>query len=577
MRTRTKIVCTLGPAVNTYEKILELIDAGMNVARINFSHGTHEEHKKTIDLLKKAREEKNVPLAIMLDTKGPEIRVGVLDQPIPVQKGDTLTLGDPSFPIEPLEALSPLKKGDFVLFDDGYIGAEVVETTPLTIKFLNGGEVKSQKGVNLPHVDVPLPAMTERDIHDIRFGCVQDVDLIAASFIRSAAHVREIKDLLLKEGKPEILILAKIENSLGVENFDSIVQIADGIMIARGDLGVELPIEEVPILQKMMIRKCVQASKSVITATQMLESMMHNPRPTRAEASDVANAVYDSTSAIMLSGETAVGKYPIATVKLMKRIVEAAEEDFSYQDFFYHQSRSLSHDISSSISLASVKTAYSSDATAIFTYTNSGLTARLISRNRPEMPVLALTKNPKTYHQLSLSWGVIPIGPETASDNKQALSILSDHALKNDYVQFGDLVVVTSGTPFGVTGTTNTMVVESIGEVLVRGDESEGPEISGEVVILLTPDRFSVRAAKDKIVVLPKFTEEYIPILENARAVILQNHPEDEASEDHAIEVAKEKGIPIIVRADEALRRLQDGLLVTLNPERGTVHKHMSK
>jgi len=577
MRTRTKIVCTLGPAVNTYEKILELIDAGMNVARINFSHGTHEEHKKTIDLLKKARKERDVPLAIMLDTKGPEIRVGVLDKPIPVQRDDIRILGDPSFPIEPLEALKPLKKGDFVLFDDGYIGSEVVETSPLTIKFLNGGEIKSQKGVNMPHVDVPLPAMTERDIRDIRFGCAQDVDLIAASFIRSADHVREIKDLLLKEGKPEILILAKIENSLGVENFDSIVQIADGIMIARGDLGVELPIEEVPILQKMMIRKCVQASKSVITATQMLESMMHNPRPTRAEASDVANAVYDSTSAIMLSGETAVGKYPIETVKLMRRIVEAAEEDFSYQDFFYHQSRSPSHDISSSISLASVKTAYSSDATAIFTYTNSGLTARLISRNRPEMPILALTKNPKTYHQLSLSWGVIPIGPEQARNNKEALTILSDHALKNDYVQFGDLVVVTSGTPFGVTGTTNTMVVESIGEVLVRGDASEGLEISGEIAIVLTPDGYSTRLAKDKIVVLPKFTEEYIPILENARAVILQNYPEDEASEDHALEVAKEKGIPIIVRADEALRRLQDGLLVTLNPKRGTVHKQMSK
>ncbi|NGX48116.1 MAG: hypothetical protein K1000chlam3_01506, partial [Chlamydiae bacterium] len=378
--------------------------------------------------------------------------------------------------------------------------------------------------------------------------------------------------LLLEQGKSEIHIIAKIESSLGVKNFDSILQVADGIMVARGDLGVELPIEDVPVLQKMMIRKCVQASKPVITATQMLESMMHNPRPTRAEASDVANAIYDSTSAIMLSGETAVGKYPIQTVKLMRSIVEAAEADFPYRDFFYRDSRVEFHDIPSSISLASVKTAYSSGAKAIFAFTSSGSTARLISRYRPEMPIVALTSNLKTYNQLAFNWGVIPIEPSHANNANEALAITSNFARDRGIVQFGDLVVVTAGT-FGVSGSTNMMIVESIGEVLVRGDESEGAEIEGQIQIILTPDEYSARIAIGKIVVIAKFDEAYIPVVQKAKGIILQNHPEDEDSESHAQEEAKKLGIPIIVRADGALRRLQDGQSITMDPERGTVYK----
>jgi len=574
MRTRTKIICTIGPAVGSYEKILELIDAGMNVARVNFSHGTHADHKETIDKLKKAREERGVPLAIMLDTKGPEIRVGVLEAPIPVERGQKLFLGE-DIPISPKMALDPLQKGDFVLFDDGYIGSEVVEIKKngVVVEFLNSGAIKSQKGVNMPRVDVPLPAMTEQDIRDIQFGCQQDVDLIAASFIRSASHVREIKALLHELGKPEIHIIAKIENSLGVENFDSILQVADGIMVARGDLGVELPIEDVPVLQKMMIRKCVQASKPVVTATQMLESMMLNPRPTRAEASDVANAIYDSTSAIMLSGETAVGKYPIETVKLMKKIVESAEEDFPFRDFFYRDSRVESHDISTSIALASVKTAYSSGAKAIFAFTSSGSTARIISRFRPEMPIVALTFNAKTYHQLAFSWGVIPAEPVQVSNAQEAFALASAFAREQKIITFGDLVVVTAGTPLGVTGTTNMMVVESIGEVLVRGDESEGFEIEGKVQIILEPDPNQAKIAAGKIVVLTKYDESFQPLVKKAKAIILQNHPEDEESEALAKEAAKKLNIPIIVRADEAVRRLQDGLSVTMDPTRGTVYK----
>lgn len=568
----------MGPAVSSYGTILELIDAGMNVARINFSHGTHEEHKKTIDNLKKARKEKKVPLAIMLDTKGPEVRIGILDKEITVERGDKLLLvrekGD-GLPITPGIALDPLEKGDFVLFDDGYIGSEVVEVSSkgVVVEFLNAGVIKSQKGVNIPRVSIPLPAMTDKDVEDIKFGCQEDVDFIAASFIRSAEHVREIKSLLLEQGKEEIQIIAKIENSLGVENFDSIVQVADGIMVARGDLGVELPIEDVPVLQKMMIRKCVHASKPVVTATQMLESMMHNPRPTRAEASDVANAIYDSTSCVMLSGETAVGKYPVQTVKLMRSIIQTAEADFAYEDFFFRDARIDTHDISSSISVASVKTAYDAGAKAIFAFTSSGSTARIISRFRPEMPIVALTNNEKTYNQLAFNWGVIPVAPHHAKNAQEALEITSNFAQENGIVQYGDLVVVTAGTPFGMSGTTNMMVVESIGEVLVRGDESEGEKLDGEVKVVLTPDEYAVKAAKDKIVVLSKFNEEYQPVVKKAKAIILQNHPEDHESEEEALEYAKELSIPIIVRADEALRRLSDGQIVTMDPAQGIVYK----
>lgn len=341
--TRTKIICTMGPAVSDYEKILELIDAGMNVARINFSHGTHDEHKKVIQNLKKAREAKKIPLAIMVDTKGPEIRLGDMKNgAVPVQAKQKILLvkkevmgDDKQISLTPPEVLDDVEPGMRLLFDDGYIIAKVIEVSAkgVLLEMENAGTIKSHKSVSIPNAQANLPAMTEQDVSDITFACKNDVDLIAASFIRSADHVLEIKKLLASQGKSDILVIAKIENSLGVQNFDSILEVADGIMVARGDLGVELPLEKVPGLQKMMIRKCLQVAKPIATATQMLESMIKNPRPTRAEVSDVANAIYDSSSSVMLSGETAVGSYPIETVKMMKSIIHEAEQDFSYKDF----------------------------------------------------------------------------------------------------------------------------------------------------------------------------------------------------------------------------------------------------
>lgn len=583
MLTRTKIVCTIGPSVNTLEKMLELIDAGMNAARLNFSHGTQEEHLKVIQNLKKAREMKKVPLAIILDTKGPEIRVGkIKDGQINVNEGQKLllikdaTLGDEKgIPITPSFVLDDLKTGMTVLFDDGYISSKVIEagSKGVLVEIQNGGVIKTHKGVNVPGANIDLPAMTEQDIKDITFGCQQDVDIIAASFIRSAEHVLEIKKLLIQQGKSDILVIAKIENSLGVHNFDSIVKVADGIMVARGDLGVELPLEQVPILQKMMIRKCSHSSKPVVTATQMLESMIKNPRPTRAEVSDVANAIYDSTSSVMLSGETAMGQYPIEAVKMMRKIVEETEKQFNYREFFDADSRQPCHDVSTAVSLSTVKTAYSVDAKAIFAITSSGFTARLLSRFRPAMPIFALSNHEKIYHQLAFYWGVVPIPPMVAQNVQEAFSTISSFTMERGQVDYGDLVIVTAGAPFGISGTTNMMMVESIGDVIVRGKMKKGKKVHGKIALILSSDHKKELEAQGRIAVISQCDDSYLNIFKHAIGIVLQNDPSDKKSEKSALAMAESLDIPILVQAEFALNLLKDGQIVTLDPQKGIVYK----
>ncbi len=485
MVTRTKIVCTIGPACCTPEKIEELILAGMNIARLNFSHGTHESHGEHIQLLKDVREKLKVPLGIMLDTKGPEIRLGKLKvDELSLKEGQQLWLvrdeieGDgEAITLRPPSALDALRKEMFVLLDNGYIVTHVVEISERGVKVEidHGGIIRSTKGVNIPGADVQLPSLTTKDVDDIHFGCAQDVDMVAASFVRSAEDVLAIKHILEQKGCSSTKVIAKIENGRGVDNFESILQVADGIMIARGDLGVELPLNQVPRLQKMMVRKSYRAGKSTVTATQMLESMIVNPRPTRAEASDVANAIYDSTSAVMLSGETAIGKYPIKAVRMMKSIIEETERDFDYEDFFKLSTERELLSVASSVAAASIKTAYSANAKAIFAFTTSGATARLLSRLRPRVPIIAMTPSLKVYHQLALCWGVIPLYDPSAVTIEDAYKKLSEYALGRKLVQYGDLVVITAGTPFGRAGTTNMMVVDSIGEMLVKGGVSSVP------------------------------------------------------------------------------------------------------
>ncbi|MFZ0565763.1 MAG: pyruvate kinase [Chlamydiales bacterium] len=472
MESRTKIVCTMGPAVNHPQKIDQLIEAGMNVARINFSHGTHEEHRETINNLKQARERAKIPLAIMLDTKGPEIRLGKLkEEQITLKEGQTLWLvreeiegNEREITLKPSIVFESLKKDMFVLLDDGYIITHVVavENKGVKVEVDHGGVIRSTRGVNVPTAEIALPAMTEQDVEDIRFGCKEGIDLIAASFIRSADHIISIKKLLKEEKSSGIGIIAKIENHQGVQNFDDIAKVADGIMIARGDLGVELPLSRVPHLQKKMIRACYLAAKPSVTATQMLESMIIKSRPTRAEVSDVANAIYDSTSAVMLSGETAIGSYPVETVKIMKEIAEEAEKDFNNYEFFKTNFEQLLPDTPTAVTKASIKTAYGVNAKAIFAFTASGLTARLLARMRPEMPIIAMTPNPRVYHQLAIVWGVIPILRKDVNNIEDAKKKISEYALSRQIVAYGDPVVITAGTPFGKAGTTNMMIVDTI-------------------------------------------------------------------------------------------------------------------
>lgn len=581
--TRTKIICTIGPAVNSIEKILQLIDAGMDVARLNFSHGTHEEHLNSIQLLKEARQKAQKPLAIMLDTKGPEIRLGKVPKAgIEVHPGQRLWLvkeileGTPEkISVHPSSVLDRLSVGAELLIDNGYILSHIVSSSSdgVEIEFENHGVILSSKGVNIPNVELDLPALTNKDEEDIRFGCENDIDAIAASFVRCADHVLAIKKLLVEEKKPDILIIAKIENNEGVHNFDSILQVADGIMIARGDLGVEVPLSQVPRLQKMMIRKCYLMGKPSVTATQMLESMINNPRPTRAEASDVANAIYDGTSAVMLSGETAVGKYPIETVKIMKSIISEAELDFNYTAFFDQHTKLQYHDVPTAITLASVKTAYTLGARAIFAFTHGGTTARLISRLRPHMPIIALTSNEKTYQQLALNWGVTPVLCNECQTVEEAFKEASTYALNHASISYGDLIVMTSGSPFWVRGTTNTIRVESIGDVLVRGYAGVGASIHGNVTLVPTSDSKKPYEVRDQIIVIPSCDDSFVPLIQEAAGVILQNHIDDKESEKRLMIIVKSLQKPSLIRGDGAFRILREGQLVTLDPKKALVYK----
>ena len=581
MSISTKIICTIGPKVSSYEKIVELIKAGMNVARINFSHGDFASHLQTIENLKNARTATAIPLAIMLDTKGPEIRVHkVIGDSLDLKTGDRIQLVEnlpetkDQVQITPFSVTERIEIGMKVLFDDGYITCSVVskKKDAVVLEVMNTGVLKSGKGVNIPECILNLPAMTDKDVEDIKFGCKNDVDIIAASFIRSAEQVLEIKKLLHEEGCPEILVIAKIENKEGLRNFDSILEVADGIMVARGDLGVEIELAQVPKYQKMMIRKCNISFKPVVTATQMLESMIKCPRPTRAEASDVANAIYDSTSSVMLSGETAVGDYPIETVIQMKNIIKETQEDFNNERFFAEISSFKTNSISTAVAIAAVKTAYSSNAKAIFIHTSSGFTAKLISSMRPRIPIIALTTSMKTYNQLSFYWGVIPIHSKECKSFDAAFNIMSSFSTKNKITAFGDIVIVTAGVPFGRKGSTNLIRVDSIGHILVRGSKGYGEKVEGEIKIIRILDTEQIDECIGKILVIPRCDDNYLPLLKKAKGIILQNFVGDTESEKKAIALALKLKIPIIVQAENAMTLLKDGETAILDTNQGLVY-----
>ena len=469
---KTKIICTLGPACDVYEKLKELALAGMNCARLNFSHGTHEEQLVRMNRVRKLREDLGIPLPILLDTKGPEIRFRDFENgSIELEKGDLFTLshdknllgnkqiGGLSFS----ELAKSVEPGDKILVDDGKIGLVVKEIIGKDVlcEVLNAGKISNHKSINVPNVEIDMPYLSPVDISDIEFGIEQDVDFIAASFVRTAQDVLDIRALFDKHNKHDILIIAKIENMQGIENIDEILKVADGLMVARGDMGVEVDFDMLPAIQKDMISKCYRAGKIVVTATQMLESMTKNPRPTRAEVSDVANAVFDRTVATMLSGESAAGLYPVEAVTAMSKINESAERSINYAKRFFKNHLDLGDDPLSAICNAAVSASFQLKAKAIICVTKNGFTAKKISAYRPGCPIIAPVINKKAYHQLSLAWGVLPVLSTMKDSTDEIISNGIQIAKETGLVKTGDTVVITGGSAVG-SGTTDMLQIHTI-------------------------------------------------------------------------------------------------------------------
>lgn len=470
--TKTKIICTMGPSTDNPETIEKMVAAGMNVARLNFSHGTHEEQQKRINMIKEVREKLKCPLAILLDTKGPEIRIGMFKEGSAVlEQGQKFTLvsddveGDCSkVSVTNKNLVNVLKTGDTILIDDGLIELEVSEFSgsDVVCTVINGGKLSNKKSINLPGIKLDMPYMTEKDREDLLFGIKCDVDYVAASFVRNAEDAKCVREILDNNGGQEIKLIAKIENNEGVENIDEILAISNGIMIARGDMGVEIAFTRLPAIQKSLIKKCYEAGKPVITATQMLESMVHNPRPTRAEVSDVANAIYDGTSAIMLSGETAAGEYPVESVETMAKIAETTEKNIHYKKRFQAQQKIKNTSITDAVSHAACTMAMDLGAAAIVAVTATGHTARMLSKFRPSCPIIAAVVDEKSYHQAAMTWGVVPVKNDMLETMDDVFESGVRKAITTRLLKKDDTIVLTGGLPVGISGTTNVLKVQTL-------------------------------------------------------------------------------------------------------------------
>lgn len=580
---KTKIVCTIGPASESIENLTKLVNAGMNVMRLNFSHGDFEEHGGRIKNIREVTKNTGKNVAILLDTKGPEIRTGKLKvEPIELVQDETIILtteeilGDKDRISITYDNLpNDVSIGSTILIDDGLIGLTVtdIKGTEIHCNIVNGGTIKSKRGVNVPGVKITLPGITEKDANDIVFGIEQGVDFIAASFVRKASDVLEIRELLEKHNASHIQIISKIENQEGVDNLDEILEVSDGLMVARGDLGVEIPAEEVPLVQKAMIKKCNRVGKPVITATQMLDSMQRNPRPTRAEASDVANAIFDGTDAIMLSGESAAGKYPEESVKTMARIAERAESALEYREIFLKQSQAQQTSVTEAISQAVANSALDLDAKAIVTSTESGYTARMVSKYRPKAPIIAVTTNPQVIRRMMLIWGVIPVLGKEAANTDEMIEQAIDSSVNAGLVHVGDLVVITAGVPVGRTGTTNLIKVHHVGEMIAKGQGIGTLNATGKVVTARTAEEAKAKATEGCILVTVTTDKEYMPAFEKAAAVIT----EVGGITSHAAVVGLSLGIPVIVGVEGALSKLSDGTDASVYAELGVIYSGKAK
>lgn len=574
---KTKIICTLGPSTEDEKILRELMLSGMDVARINMSHGTYEEHKKKMDAVKRLRKELDLPVAILLDTKGPEIRTGNFPEKVSLQPGQLFTLttnergGTADGCSITFKGLpSDVEEGTRILIDDGLIEMVVKSKTDTDIvcKVINGGTVSSHKGINVPDITLSMPFISDRDKSDLLFGIEQDVDFVAASFTRSADDINEMRSFLENNGGGELRIIAKIENKDGVNNIDEIVRVSDGIMVARGDLGVEIPFAEIPQIQKMLISKTRNSDKPVITATQMLESMMKNPRPTRAETTDVANAIYDGTSVIMLSGETAAGAFPVEAVKTMANIAVTTESNIDYIDRFKKLDINERPDVTSAISHATCTTAHDLGAAAIITVSKSGMTSRMLSKYRPECPIISGTPDEKVCRQTNMSWGVCPIMIEEKDNTDELIDHVTSVAQKRGLLKNGDLVVLTAGIPLGFSGTTNMMKVHLVGNILCVGTTIVNDLFAhGHLVVCKSDEEALENCKEGEVLVIKETNNSLLPVMKKCAAIIT----ETDGAESHAAIVGLALNKPVIVGARNATLLLKTGVNVNVYSGKGVV------
>lgn len=578
---KTKIVCTIGPASESIETLTQLMEAGMNVARLNFSHGDFAEHGARIKNIKEAAEKTGKTIAILLDTKGPEIRTGNFKHgEAELVQGDTVyvTMKEVEGTAERFTVtydglINDVFAGSKILLDDGLIELEVQdidhENQEIRTKALNSGTIKNKKGVNVPNVKVNLPGMTEKDAEDILFGIEQGVDFIAASFIRRPSDILEIKELLEKHNATHIQLIPKIENQEGVDNIEGILEASDGIMVARGDLGVEIPAEDVPLVQKDLIRKCNIAGKPVITATQMLDSMQRNPRPTRAEASDVANAIFDGTDAIMLSGETAAGDYPVESVQTMSNIALKTETGLDHQMILRNRSKSVDMTMTDAISQSVSHTAMNLSVSAIITPTESGHTARMISKYRPKAPIVAITFSDIVNRQLSLVWGIHAILGGQVHSTDDMLDTAIDRGLSTKLFERGNKVIITAGVPVGESGTTNLMKVHVIGDVIANGQGIGRRSAYGKAVVAKDAKEAVAKVKDGDILVTYGTDRDMMPAIEKAGGIIT----EEGGLTSHAAVVGLSLGIPVIVGIENLFERIQDGADITIDGAKGDIYQ----
>lgn len=579
---KTKIVCTLGPSTDDDNVLRELIRSGMDCARFNFSHGDHESHKKRFDQVVRIREELGKPIPTILDTKGPEVRVKSFkdDQPVKLKNGEEFILTTED--IEGSESIvsityknlaDDIDTGARILVDDGLIELKVTEIDrrethdEIHCRIIHGGTLKANKSCNFPGIKFSMPYLSERDKSDLLFGIETGFDLVAASFVTCDEDIMQVRRLLDENGGKHMKIIAKIENQDGVNNIDDILRVADGIMVARGDMGVEIPFEEIPRIQKELISKGYNAGKQVITATQMLDSMIKNPRPTRAETTDVANAIYDGTSAIMLSGETAAGEFPVEAVKTMNAIAVKTEQDIDYIRRFFSREAEGTPNVTDAIAHATVTTSIDLGATAILTVTKGGGTAKTLSKYRPACPIIAATTSNVAQRQLNLSWGVIPIKAQEMSDSDSLFNHAVERSMEEDLLHDGDLIVITAGLPLGISGTTNMMKVHIVGDVLLKGKGVTQRTVTAPVCVCKNEEDALRRAKGGDILVIPTTSNRIMPALKNAAAIIV----EDKSEDCHAAVVGLSLDIPVIYDAENAASILKSGVTITVDAAKGLV------